>query len=84
MSAVAIDTSVLLAIFKGEAEGALWLEKLQQLAETAALRLSPVVLAEVRSFFASDEACLKALDSLADPVQRSGEVIRRFCRNGFP
>ena len=92
MTAVAIDTSVLLAIFKGDAEGAFWLEKLQQLAETAALRLSPVVLAEVRSFFASDEACLKALDSLQiqfSDLEKSsavfaGTVFRKYRQAGGP
>ncbi len=51
MSAVAIDTSVLLAIFKGEARGELWLETLQSAAEAASLLVSSIVLAEVRSFF---------------------------------
>ena len=61
MSAVAVDTSVLLAIFKGEPKGEKWLECLLSAAETAALLISSVVFAEVRSFFPSDDACRKAL-----------------------
>ncbi|MGC2579907.1 MAG: type II toxin-antitoxin system VapC family toxin [Terrimicrobiaceae bacterium] len=61
MSAVAVDTSVLLAIFKGEPRGELWLDCLQSAAETATLLVSSVVLAEVRSFFPSDDAYRNAL-----------------------
>ena len=65
MSAVAVDTSVLLAIFKGEPKGESWLECLQSAAETAALLVSSVCsFAEVRSFFPSDDACRKALRSI--------------------
>ena len=65
MSAVAVDTSVLLAIFKGEPRGELWLDCLQSAAETAMLLVSSVVLAEVRSYFPSDDACRKALRGIA-------------------
>ncbi|MGA7391799.1 MAG: type II toxin-antitoxin system VapC family toxin [Terrimicrobiaceae bacterium] len=61
MSAVAVDTSVLLAIFKGEPRGELWLDCLQSAAETATLLVSSVVLAAVRSFFPSDDAYRNAL-----------------------
>ena len=64
MNAVAVDTSALLAIFKGEPKGEAWLECLQSAAETAALLVSSVVLAEVRTFFGSDDACRKALRSI--------------------
>jgi predicted nucleic acid-binding protein len=64
MSSVAVDTSVLLEIFKGEPRGELWLETLQSAAEAASLLLSSVVLAEVRLFFPSDDACRKALRDL--------------------
>lgn len=92
MTTVAIDASVLLAIFKGEPEGSRWLEKLQQLAETAALRVSPVVLAEIRSFFPSDEPCLEALESLhiqyseleASSALLAGAVFRKYRQAGGP
>ena len=61
MSAVAVDTSVLVAIFKGDPRGELWLDCLQSAAETATLLVSSVVPAEVRSFFPSGDACRKAL-----------------------
>ena len=37
VSAVAVDTSVLVAIFKGDPRGELWLDCLQSAAETATL-----------------------------------------------
>jgi PIN domain len=64
VSAVAVDTSVLLAIFKGEPKGEGWLECLQSAAERATLLVSSVVFAEVRSFFPSDDACRKTLRSV--------------------
>ncbi len=64
MSAVAVDTSVLLAIFKGEAKGERWLDCLQTAAEAASLLVSSVVFAETRSFFPSDSACRIAFRDL--------------------
>ena len=92
MSAVAVDTSVLLAIFKGEARGELWLEALQSAAEAASLLLSTVVLAEVRSFFPSDEACRKALRDLdlrhspltEDASLLAGKIFRAYRSEGGP
>ena len=92
MSAVAIDTSVLLAIFKGEPRGELWLETLQTAAEAAALLLSSVVFAEVRSFFPTDDACRKALRDLDlqhSPLTESasllaGKVFRAYRTEGGP
>jgi predicted nucleic acid-binding protein len=92
MTALAIDTSVLLAIFKGEADGERWLAGLQQRAATCALWISPVVLAEVRSFFASDIACLEALHDLGIATQSltddasllAGKIFREYRRQGGP
>src|SRR4051812_19223413 len=92
MSAVAVDTSVLLAIFKGEPKGKLWLECLQSSSETASLLLSSVVLAEVRSFFPSDHACRRALSDLDlrhSPISEessllAGEIFRTYRSEGGP
>lgn len=92
MSAVAVDTSVLLAIFKGEPKGEQWLECLQSAAEAASLLLSSVVLAEVRSFFPSDEACRKALRDLDlrhSPLTEessllAGKIFRAYRSEGGP
>jgi hypothetical protein len=92
MSAVAVDTSVLLAIFKGEPRGELWLECLQSATESAVLLLSSVVFAEVRSFFPSDEACRKALRSLDlrhSPLTEeasllAGKIFRAYRHEGGP
>jgi len=92
MSAVAVDTSVLLAIFKGEPRGELWLETLQAAAEAASLLVSSIVLAEVRSFFPSDDACgraLRDLDLKHSPLTEgasllAGRIFRTYRRNGGP
>jgi predicted nucleic acid-binding protein len=92
VSAVAVDTSVLLAIFKGEPRGELWLETLQSAAEAASLLLSSVVFAEVRSFFPTDDACRKSLRDLDlrhSPLTESasllaGKVFRAYRTEGGP
>ncbi len=92
MSGVAIDTSVLLAIFKGEAGGELWLETLQSAAEAASLLLTSIVLAEARSFFPSDDACRKALGDLdlrhspltEDASLLAGKIFRTYRSEGGP
>ncbi len=92
MNAVAVDTSVLLAIFKGEPKGELWLECLQSAAEAAALLISSVVFAEVRSFFPSDDACRKALRDLdlrhspltEEASLQAGNIFRRYRIEGGP
>ncbi|MBV9658261.1 MAG: type II toxin-antitoxin system VapC family toxin [Verrucomicrobia bacterium] len=90
MSAVAVDTSVLLAIFKGEPRDELWLETLQSAAEAASLLVSSIVLAEVRLFFPSDEACRKALRDLdlkhssltEDASLLAGKIFRSYRNEG--
>jgi len=92
VSAVAVDTSVLLAIFKGETRGELWLACLESASEAASLLLSSVVLAEVRSFFPSDDACLEALRDLGlrhSPLTENasllaGKMFRAYRREGGP
>jgi len=92
MSTVAVDTSVLLAIFKGEADGERWLETLQSAAEAAALVISSVVMAEVRSFFLSDDACRDALRSLDlkhkpltdEAALLAGRIFRDYRAQGGP
>lgn len=92
MSSVAVDTSVLLAIFKGEASGEKWLELLQSAAASGALIVSSVVYAEIRSFFPSDAACRSALDALdighSPLVQESaalaGRIFRVYRNEGGP
>jgi predicted nucleic acid-binding protein len=92
VSAVAVDTSVLLAIFKGETRGELWLACLESASEAASLLLSSIVLAEVRSFFPSDNACLEALRDLGlrhSPLTENasllaGKMFRAYRREGGP
>ena len=92
MSAVAVDTSVLLTIFKGEAKGEAWLECLQSAAETATLLVSSVVFAEIRSFFPSDDACRKALRTIhlrhspftEEASLLAGKLFRTYRNEGGP
>ncbi len=92
MSAVAVDTSVLLAIFKGEQKGEGWMDCLQSAAERATLLVSSVVFAEVRSFFASDDACRKALRAIEmrhspfteEASLLAGEIFRTYRNEGGP
>ena len=92
MNAIAVDTSVLLAIFKGEPRGELWLDCLQSAAESATLLLSTVAFSEVRSFFESDAACLKAIRALdlryssltEEASLLAGKIFRDYRRAGGP
>ncbi len=92
MSAVAVDTSVLLAVFKGEPKGQRWLESLQVASEAASLLVSSVVLAEVRSFFSSDDACGSALNALnlqhsalgEEAANLAGKIFRDYRNEGGP
>ena len=92
MSSVAVDTSVLLAIFKGEASGEKWLELLQSAAASGALSVSSVVYAEIRSFFPSDAACRSALDALdighsplvEESAALAGRIFRVYRNEGGP
>lgn len=92
MSAVAVDTSVLLTIFKGEPKGELWLECLQSASEAASLLISSVVFAEIRSFFPSDKACHDALSDLdlrhsplnEETANLAGRIFRDYRKEGGP
>jgi predicted nucleic acid-binding protein len=92
VSAVAVDTSVLLAIFKGESKGALWLNCLLSAAETAPLFISTVVLAEIRSLFPSDDACRRAMADLelrhspmtGEASLLAGKIFRAYRSEGGP
>ena len=92
MSAIAVDTSVLLAIFKGEPPGEGWLERLQTAAEAASLLVSSVVFAEIRSFFPSDNTCRNALRDLdlrhsalsEEAANLAGRIFRDYRKEGGP
>ncbi len=89
---MAVDTSVLLAIFKGEPKGERWLESLQSAAETKTLLVSSVVVSEIRSFFSSDSECRKAMQSLnlehstltEEASLLAGKMFRMYRQQGGP
>jgi predicted nucleic acid-binding protein len=92
VSSLAIDTSVLLAIFKGEAAGESWLECIQAAAESGTLVVSSVVLAEVRSLFPTDGACVKQLRLLdirhsfltEETALLAGKIFQTYRKEGGP
>jgi predicted nucleic acid-binding protein len=92
MTTISVDTSVLLSIFKGEAEGSEWLDFLQGQAETKSLIVSSIVVAEVRSFFSNDAQCLKALRALElrhsvldeESALLAGKIFRSYRNQGVP
>jgi predicted nucleic acid-binding protein len=92
MTVIAVDTSALLSIFKGESEGESWLDLLHDLARTKSLIISTVVLGEIRSFFPSDTACLKAIQALdlrvsdldQDSSLLAGKIFRDYRAKGGP
>ena len=92
MTVIAVDTSALLSIFKGEAEGEAWLDLLQTLSQSKSLIISPIVLGEIRSFFPSDTTCMKAIQSLdlrvsdldKDSSLLAGKIFRDYRAKGGP
>jgi len=92
VNTVAIDTSVLLAIFKGERKGRLWLECLQTAAEAASLLVSSIVYAEVRSFFPTDQTCHTTLQDIdlrhsalsKEAANLVGRIFRNYRKEGGP
>ncbi len=89
---IAVDSSVLLAILKGEANGAAWLKKLESASKGERLGATPVVFAEVRAFFSSEADCLAAFSQLkialseieAGSAMLAGEVFREYRKQGGP
>ena len=87
---LAVDTSVLLSIFKGEAEGAAWLARLQTEAISRPLIACAVVWAEVRAFFPDDASCRNAFSALGIQFSESDEttavlaggIYRNYKRKG--
>ena len=92
MTVIAVDTSALLSIFKGESEGEAWLDLLHTLSRTKSLIVSTIVLGEIRSFFPSDTTCMKAIQSLdlqvsdldKDSSLLAGKIFREYRAKGGP
>lgn len=92
MRTLAVDTSVLLAIFKDEVDGEAWLDCLQTTAATASLVISSIVLAEVRSLFRSDDVCKRRLRDLGlrhtplteEAALLAGKIFRTYRDEGGP
>ena len=76
----AIDSSILLSIYKSEPPGVLWLEKLIGLRRESRLVACEVVVAETRPALPSDKAHLEKLRMLG--VQFSSLSFEAACRAG--
>lgn len=88
----AVDSSVLLAVFKGEAGHEAWLEVLAERASAAPLVACEVVWAEVGGFFDDFDRLRESLDLLTvgfDPISaatahRAGRLFRTYRDHGGP
>jgi predicted nucleic acid-binding protein len=88
----AVDTSVLLAIFKGEADGAAWLEALRRWRAEGALLVCEVVVAELAVRIGDRAELSGALDDLGlvfEPInvasaQAAGQAFAAYRREGGP
>lgn len=88
----ALDSSVLLAIFKKEPEWETWSDVLRESLAHGPLVVCPVVFAEVSMGFPSDAVCLTALQSIgiefSEFTPRSawvaGRVFLRYRKEGGP
>lgn len=92
MKRVAIDSSVIIAILKGECNAEAWTLRLRELAETGTLLISSVALAEVRGICASDEECMTQLRKLKvrhslmnkHAAMLAGEIFKQYRGAGGP
>lgn len=88
----AVDTSVLLAIFNGEPEGARWLDTLLDARREGKLVICDVVYAEVAAAFDSEArlaTTLRKLGVVFEPVApatawHAGRVFRAYRAGGGP
>lgn len=89
---IAVDTSVLLAIFKGEEDGLAWNSLLQAVGRSEGLGVSPVVIAEIRAFFATDDDCRAAMAAVGvarselttESALLAGAIFRQYRKLGGP
>lgn len=88
----ALDSSVLLALFKKETGWEKWNDLIRESLSLGPLLVCPVVFAEVSMGFPSDKVCLTALQSLGIEYSRftprsawiAGQVFLRYRREGGP
>ncbi len=88
----AVDTSVLLAIFKGESDGTAWLDSLKRWRAEGGLVVCDVVIAELSAGITARAALASALDDLGlafDPLtlassHHAGQAFAAYRRAGGP
>jgi predicted nucleic acid-binding protein len=89
---VAVDTSVLIAIFKREAGYSAWLDEMAERAAAAPLVACDVVWAEAGGFFSSFEALqsnMELVNIRFDPIEpasayRAGRAFNQYRESGGP
>jgi predicted nucleic acid-binding protein len=88
----AVDTSVLVAIYKGEADGEAWLDLLWRKGALGKLVVCDVVIAEIAALFVSERETLAFFEDLGldyDPIDPSsailaGQIFKAYRRTGGP
>ncbi len=88
----ALDSSVLLSIFKGESDAAAWVDVLVSARAESSLIVCDIVFAEVGPLFSTCrelEVKLRVLGADFDPIQPAsavlaGQIFMRYRRQGGP
>jgi predicted nucleic acid-binding protein len=89
---IAVDTSALLAIFKGEATAPAWMELIIKIAPSAALVANEIVWAEVAPLFSTVHELRRRMDDLGisyDSISeqtafQAGQSFAAYRRAGGP
>lgn len=88
----AVDTSVLIAIYKGESSGSAWLDVLESCRRRGELRICDIVAAELFALVLDDAEFTEIIESLGlnyDPVgskaaKLAGRLFNDYRRRGGP
>jgi predicted nucleic acid-binding protein len=88
----AVDSSVLLAIYKNEADGEAWLDLLASQCRLGRLIVSEIVVAEIGALFPGNREAMTFLQDLGvefEPVDvksalLAGEIFKAYRRAGGP
>lgn len=88
----AIDSSVLVAVYKGEADGAAWLDLLQVQRQAGRLIACEVVVAEIAALIGTELETFTFLGDMGveyDPIQPraamlTGQIFAAYRRSGGP
>ena len=88
----ALDSSILIQLYRKQAGWELWLDKLQEASSEGQLLISPVAFAEYSVAYPSSDSALADLDRLnlvydvisPDSAYLAGQIFLRYRREGGP